>query len=294
MLQQDNRIGSLFIKHFIETNSHSSQTSALILFIKDKMLVEFSDTGALYVYKHNHSQVKMVLQCRGRIDSTNDLKIPSLDSIIEANYWGDYDFHEEGKMHHRGDWVSRLTRWMNEILLSKEIFFSPFIFDKKAEELFKANPAPIETIKITKLASSEEVGTTQENLTQVSSSATKIINNTKISQNNFLEEKVLEQIPINTVSNIIAQHIKVISNNDGFYLYNEEKKKFILLKHLTSSDQRDGKLLIFEARMQNWYVIVHSKNGIMKTIGYIKETKHGNGFLFKEKMEIAAKRRLKF
>ena len=294
MLQQDHRIGSLFIRHFIETNSNTSQTAALILFIKDKMLVEFSDMGALYVYKHNHSQVKMVLQSKGRIDSINDLKIPSMGPIIEANYWGDYDFEEEGRMNHIGYWVSRLTRWMDKILLSKEISFSPFTFDKKAEELFKAKPAPIETIKEPEPTFSGKEVTPQESQIQVNSQTHQEENNDNTIRNNFQEEKVLEYIPINIVSNIIAQQIRVISNNEGFYLYKEEKKKFILLKHFTSSSESGGKLQLLEARMTDWYEIIHSKDGVMKTIGYIKEAKYGNGFLFKERMDIAAKRRLKF
>ena len=41
LLQSNSKIGSMFLRHFIETNSYSSQTSALALFIKDKMIIEF-------------------------------------------------------------------------------------------------------------------------------------------------------------------------------------------------------------------------------------------------------------
>lgn len=58
MLQSNQKIGGMFQRHFIETNSRYSQTSALVLFIKDKMIVEFSDYGALYVYNRAHYQVK--------------------------------------------------------------------------------------------------------------------------------------------------------------------------------------------------------------------------------------------
>ena len=46
ILQGDNRVSGIFLPHFIETDSFASQTSALVLFIKNKMIVEFSDTGA--------------------------------------------------------------------------------------------------------------------------------------------------------------------------------------------------------------------------------------------------------
>ena len=64
LLQSNSKIGSMFLRHFIETNSYSSQTSALALFMKNKMFVEFSDTGALYVYNQTHSMVKKVTNAR--------------------------------------------------------------------------------------------------------------------------------------------------------------------------------------------------------------------------------------
>ena len=316
-LRQDNRIGTLFSKHFIETNSYNSQTSALILFIKDKMIVEFSDTGALYVYKHNHSQVKMVLQCRGNIGSINDLKIPSMGPIIEPDYWGDYDFYEEGKMTHQGHWVNRLHQWMNKILLPKEIFASPFVFDKKEEELFQANPAPIESIKEPEPRPNEEVETTKDDPSKgpdststyikdkadrinkadkvdIASKSTHSDNSSATPKENFQEEKVFENITISVVSNTIYEHIRVISNNNGFYLYNEQSQQFILLRHFTSPKEKEGNLWMLKAPMKDWYEIVHSKDNVKTTIGFVKEAKHNKGMLFKERMDIAAKRRLKF
>ena len=55
LLQGDSRISGIFLPFYIETESRTSQTSALVLFMKDKMIVEFSDTGALYVYNQNRA-----------------------------------------------------------------------------------------------------------------------------------------------------------------------------------------------------------------------------------------------
>lgn len=146
VLQNDGRVSSMFLKHFIETKQYSSMTSALVLFIKNKMIVEFSDTGALYVYNQNHDKVKLIItQRRFHLDSTNDLKIPSMQSLIEADYWGGYDFNEQGRMTHQGYWQSRLSQWMQRIVLSSNNNAVSF-FDIKDDELFKETPLPKEEI----------------------------------------------------------------------------------------------------------------------------------------------------
>lgn len=137
MLMQDRRINTMFYKHYITTNSHSSQTSALVLFIKNKMIVEFSDTGALYVYNQTHTQVKLITSINRSINSTNDLKIPSMEQLIEIGDF--YYYNEEGKMHHRGNWVPRLTNWMNKIVLNRSNLHTS-IFDTRDKGLFTAKP----------------------------------------------------------------------------------------------------------------------------------------------------------
>ena len=90
LLQGDSRVNGIFQQFYIETESRTSQTSALVLFIKDKMIVEFSDTGALYVYNHKHQKVKLITNKRRLINSTADLKIPSMNNLIEINDWGQF------------------------------------------------------------------------------------------------------------------------------------------------------------------------------------------------------------
>ena len=145
VLQNDGRVSSMFLRHFIETKQYSSMTSALVLFIKNKMIVEFSDTGALYVYNQNHEKVKLIItQRKFHLDSTNDLKIPSMQSLIEADYWGGYDFNEQGRMTHQGYWQSRLSQWMQRIVLSNNNAVS--FLDTKDDELFKETPLSKEEI----------------------------------------------------------------------------------------------------------------------------------------------------
>ena len=146
LLQSNSKIGSMFLRHFIETNSYSSQTSALALFMKNKMFVEFSDTGALYVYNQTHSMVKKVTNARYGISSTNELKIPSMNVLIEANTWGGYYYYEEGRMTHQGYWQQRLEGWINQIVLSSDNNSVSF-FDLKNDDVFKTIPFPAENFK---------------------------------------------------------------------------------------------------------------------------------------------------
>lgn len=144
LLQSYPTIESMFDKYFIETDSTTSKTSALVLFIKNKMLVEFSDTGALYAYNKEHQMVRTVLN--RKISNTNDLKIPSMGNLITISGWGSYYYDEEGRMTHQGDWQSRLRGWMQQkVLSSSNTSFSSF--DSEDNELFQAKPVPKEEFR---------------------------------------------------------------------------------------------------------------------------------------------------
>lgn len=125
-LSNDNRINDIMGRYFITTNSKSLQTAALVLYIKDKVFVEFSDVGALYIYNQNNIKIRC-LNNRFSIDSINDLKQTELPSIVEG--WqepvAEYNWHkrayefidytkynDEGKMRHAGYWKERLTAWI--------------------------------------------------------------------------------------------------------------------------------------------------------------------------------------
>lgn len=292
MLRSDPKIGNLFINHFINTSSYSSQTSALVLFFKDKMIVEFSDTGAVYVYNHNHPQVRLLN--KKMINSTNDLKVPSMDRIVETDDWGYHNLREQGKLSHIGMWEGRLKIWMEKMLLHKDNYYSLYASLQKDDQVFKANPLPVEEIKEVVVSTAEPV--TKHSMFTVSSSkvTTKVENKTNPFIGNFQEEKILSNIPIRVVSNVIYGDIYVTSNDNGFYLYQKNGQRFILIRNFKTLNEDGGSIKIAEAKAANWYEIIHYKNGTKGTIGFLKEAKLGNGYLFKERMEIAAKRRLKF
>lgn len=114
ILQGDERISDSFSPYYIETNSYNSTTSALVLFFKNKMIVEFSDMGALYVYKFTHEKVNLITKNK-TIKSTDDLKTPSMRNLIS---YGVYNY-EDGRMPHQGYWQIRLEDWMYEMIINK-------------------------------------------------------------------------------------------------------------------------------------------------------------------------------
>ena len=142
LLQTNSKIGNMFLKHFIETNQLSSQTAALVLFIKNKMIVEFSDTGALYVYNQNHNKVKLVTTLRRNLDTINDLKIPTMNMLVDILDYDYLRFKEEGRMTHQGNWQMRLSKWMSRMVLSNNDNVS--FLDMKDNDIFKETPLPRE------------------------------------------------------------------------------------------------------------------------------------------------------
>lgn len=112
-LSGDNRINDIIGSYFITTNSRALQTAALVLYIKDKVFVEFSDVGALYIYNQNNVKIRYLNNRSKRyIDSINDLKQPKMSSIVDYFDYTINKYNDEGKMVHSGYWKERLTAWI--------------------------------------------------------------------------------------------------------------------------------------------------------------------------------------
>lgn len=111
-LQSNSSVAPLLRNCFIETNSHINQTAALVLFIRDKIFVEFSDVGSLYIYNSKNRVVNKIKRMRS-IDSIADLKDTSIGRAVEQNSsWGAI-CNDEGCMRHSGDWEARFNKWMS-------------------------------------------------------------------------------------------------------------------------------------------------------------------------------------
>lgn len=279
LLQSNSKIGNMFLRHYIETNSYTSQTSALVLFIKNKMIVEFSDTGALYVYNQTHPMVKTVTNARYGIASTNDLKIPSMDGIVEKNYWGDYSiYNEEGKLHHRGNWQTRLTAWMNNIIFSSQNTNVSFI-DNKDDDIFKAKPLPAENFKPQKI----ELSQTETDESPIAE--TEIQNNT--SSAIVHEPQFCYRIASKTLDN----NIRVVANLQGFHL-SLGKNNYALIKPFKPGESPTGSIWIKKNSLIGWYEIVHNYYGTnTRSIGFIRIT--SEGVVFKEALSITGKTKYK-
>ena len=278
LLQSNSKIGSMFLRHFIETNSYSSQTSALALFMKNKMFVEFSDTGALYVYNQTHSMVKKVTNARYGISSTNELKIPSMNVLIEANTWGGYYYYEEGRMTHQGYWQQRLEGWLNKMVLSSDNNSMSFL-DQKNDDVFKAKPLPAENFKPLAAESVETETATEQD---------KVVEKKE-------ESLVLESVPVEfrykIASKVLENGVRVVANAKGFYL-SLGKNHYELIKLFASGQAPNGSIWMKKATMIGWYEIVHNYHGTdTRSIGFIRIT---NGEVtFKEDLYVTGKTKYK-
>ena len=278
LLQSNSKIGSMFLRHFIETNSYSSQTSALALFMKNKMFVEFSDTGALYVYNQTHSMVKKVTNARYGISSTNELKIPSMNVLIEANTWGGYYYYEEGRMTHQGYWQQRLEGWLNKMVLSSDNNSMSFL-EQKNDDVFKAKPLPAENFKPLAAESVETETVTEQD---------KVVEKKE-------ESFVLESVPVEfrykIASKVLENGVRVVANAKGFYL-SLGKNHYELIKSFASGQAPNGSIWMKKATMIGWYEIVHNYHGTdTRSIGFIRIT---NGEVtFKEDLYVTGKTKYK-
>ena len=287
VLQNDNRVSGMFLKHFIETKSYSSQTSALVLFIKNKMIVEFSDKGALYVYNQNHNQVKLVTtQRKFNLNSTDDLKITSMQALIESDYWGGYDYNEQGRMPHQGYWQSRLSQWMQQIVLSSNNNAVSFL-DTKDDELFKEKALAIEE-EIVIEQPKEPIKSSPQQLN--------LFNNDSRGK----ERKHLIQNDVVYEGNVISRlsskwlegNIRVIANDWGFYINSATSSQCARIKRFIPGEKAIGSIWIKRSNGTGWNEVVHIHNGTEISIGYI--TRKGHEILYKENLNQDFYKQIKF
>ena len=82
---------------------------ALVLYAGEYAIIEFSGSGALYVYKKGSELYKLTL---GRkIERLDDLKLGYLGNLVDNDY-GQMYMSDEGRMVHIGNWQYRLDRWL--------------------------------------------------------------------------------------------------------------------------------------------------------------------------------------
>ncbi|MCF2657825.1 hypothetical protein JQM83_01295 [Parabacteroides distasonis] len=269
-LQGNSTIGPMLMPHFIETNSLIQQTSALVLFIKDKMIVEFSDLGSLYVYNNMHYMVKRVTNPVERISTINNLKVTSMGHIVERDCWGNFTvFNEEGKMPHIGDWQTRLRNWLDDQLLkSKKKNVS--LSDHVSDDIYKIKPVLEENFKPIR-----QSYTNEENIEKKSQTRTNI-----------------SEFPCVIQSKTLDNNIRVVANSKGFFL-TWGTGIYKLIGQLNPYEQPTGNIWIKKTPKLDWYEIVHHKDSESnKSIGFIRIVT--DGVIYKEQLYVPGQKIFKF
>lgn len=278
LLQSDNRIGNMFLKYFIETNYSTSQTSALVLFIRNKMLVEFSDMGALYAYNKDHRMVRIVLNRRKSILNINYLKNPSMSNLITINDWGSYNYNSEGRMTHQGDWQSRLKGWMQQMVLSAaDTDFNSF--ESEDNKIFQARPVSKEGVKSDKEAQEPSpkrdlfspVADREQTTTPLNSSQ-KIQNTPLFHKPGKLNTMEYETKIEHSIASkwVLNNQCRVVSNENGFYLNVDFGWKYVKICEPTENCL-SGSIWIKRKNLNGWLEIVHVFAKNENTIGFFKQ-----------------------
>lgn len=224
------------------------------------MIVEFSDTGALYVYNQNHEKVKMVTGKKRYIPSTADLKITSMGSLIDISDWYYNTYNEEGRMTHRGNWQGRLSSWLQQKVISSNNTGISFQ-DAEDNDLFKAIPVQ-----------KEEFNPSSSSVSKTSSDKTNMI---------VYEFNVSFSLSSKWIAN---GKCRIVCGFKGFYLNLSSGNQFVYLRSLINGASLTGSIWIRKIEYNNgWQEVVHSNSGREISVGYLKET---NGVvLYKQKIE---------
>ena len=269
-LQTDSRVGELFDSLFIDTNSRYSFTAALIMYIKDRVIVEFSDYGSLYVYKRNNETISYLNSGVKKIRSVNDLKNTSLGKLVDESWYrGYYTLYDEGSLRHAGYWQERLTMWINKKLKDESLTFS-----EEPDNDFKPVEIPKQSARLEfKDGANDD---SPDSSIVLSSSYSKYLA-TDISSRKFFGDRC-----------------RIVANSKGFYVAitsetNQHANRYYFISPLISyMDQKvTGDIWIKSPDQKQWRTIIHSFADREVTVGEIRQSegeiqfKQGLGLVIK-------------
>ena len=313
LLQNDSRVSNMFQRHFIETNSTYSQTAALVLCIKDYVLIEFSDTGSVYAYKQNHTKVQFLKRGTRYMTSTNDLKETSLDMLVEIDNWYGTTYNDEGRLTHRGYWQDRLKKWLQIKVMSSSNTGTSF-FDTKDDDTFTAQPLPkqekirkpVEQIVKPKVEPTPrpnvQSSTTQFHQRQRQDNLFSGVPEYSFQQKNHIPSRAQatptqrstgqpltnavyeSNVNYNLSSKWFFNDIcRVVCNHKGFYVNIHKTRMYVKIKGL-DGESPSGSIWIKRPNLQGWSKIIHSTtSGKEISVGYIKQG--GGGLIYKLNLE---------
>lgn len=113
MLKNIERISSeLSIRY--KLTQRNQNTCAIVMYSKGFVFVEFTDVGALYIYKEKSFNIDL-----RNLNSTDDLKLWPVDKYAcrmtgSSAYYNFYSHSPEGRMDHRGNWEPKFDFWMKK------------------------------------------------------------------------------------------------------------------------------------------------------------------------------------
>lgn len=115
-LLQDSRIRNVLSERFIEVIKNN-EDNAIMMKIKNKIIIEFSKIGSCYVYNENNPHVPNFNA--KTISSIKELKDTSINRLLYRNRKYIYDMKEEGALHHMDGvlhWDKALSEWIENKL----------------------------------------------------------------------------------------------------------------------------------------------------------------------------------
>ena len=311
VLQNDQRVSNMFQRHFIETNSTYSQTAALVLCIKDYVLIEFSDTGSVYAYKQNHNKVQFLKRGTRFMTSTSDLKDTSLDNLVDNDNWYGTSYNDEGRLRHIGYWQDRLKMWLQIKVLSSSNTGTSY-FDTKDDDTFTAQPLPkqekirkpIEPVISPKVETVEKPKNEmpKPQLQQRPRQADLFNGVPEFSYQNRKPAQPVQrpvsksavQSSVKPFTNAVYEHnvnyalsskwffndiCRVVCSSHGFFVNIAKTRMFVKIKGLDGASP-SGNIWIKRPNLQGWSKIIHAVSSDRNiTVGYIKQG--GGGLLYK-------------
>lgn len=263
MLQSDGRLTDTLRSCFIETRSKMSQTAALVLYIEQKVFVEFSDTGALYVYDITHNAIKDLKRTK-EIADTKDLKTTSINSLVEqdSDWYGRkyYNHYEQGKLPHSGYWQDRLESWLKTIMNINNDFNNIKIKHHNQNISRNSNPDSIQLSLFDEVIGHD------------------ILNDNICKPLNPIESRNISIICESKT--FIDNKICVIASNSGYYIKSLSNNLLYPLRSPLIS--KNGSIWVKKKDSKGYHEIVHNYilNGEynLDIVGYIKRI--ANGVIF--------------
>lgn len=111
LMDLDPRLSKLLDGHFILSTINTKKlTSAIVMKIRNKVYVEFSEKGnALYVYQEDRLPIDNLFSLKDIPTAISGLKLTSMGPLIDAYF---DCVNESGTVRHSGEWEYRLSNYI--------------------------------------------------------------------------------------------------------------------------------------------------------------------------------------